>query len=75
METKAKWYEVVRAQHAIYTDPETGKIISRNLIMLQGCVYRTFEYPKDGIKAYLLKVGDKVQVEGNAHDGKIVMVR
>ena len=75
METNAKWYEVVRAQHAIYTDPETGKIISRNLLMLQGGVYRTFEYPKDGIKRYLLQVGDRVLIEGSAHDGNILMVR
>lgn len=75
MDTNAKWYEVVRAQHAIYTDPETGKIVSRNLLMLQGCIYRTFEYPKDGIKKYLLKAGDHVQIEGNPHDGKILMVR
>ncbi len=34
----AKWYEIVRAQPAIYTDPETGKIITRNLIMLEGGV-------------------------------------
>ncbi len=71
----AKWYEIVRAQPAIYTDPETGKIITRNLIMLEGGVYRTFEYPKDGIKRMLLKVGDKVKIEGTPQDGPIVLVR
>lgn len=75
METTAKWYKVVRAQFVIYTDPETGKNISRNLIMLEGSVYRSFEYPKDGIKLMLVKVGDSLQIEGSPHTGNILMAR
>ena len=70
-----KWYKVVRAQFVIYTDSETGKVISRNLVMLEGCVYRTFEYPQDGAKLMLLKVGDSVKIEGSPHSGKVVMIK
>ena len=70
-----RWYKVVRAQHAIYTDPETGIIVSRNIVMLFGGVYRTFEYPKDGARRYLLKVGDEIQIEGDPHSGDVVLFR
>ncbi len=75
METTAKWYKVVRAQFVIYTDPETGRIISRNLIMLEGSIHRIFEYPKDGERLMLLKVGDSVRIEGSPYSGEIVMTK
>lgn len=75
METTAKWYKVVRAQFVNYTDPESGKNISRNLVMLEGSVYRAFEYPKDSIQLMLVKVGDSLKIEGSPHTGNILMVR
>ena len=70
-----KWYRVLRAQHAIYTDPETGEIKSKNVVLLFGGVYRTFEYPQDGARRYLLKEGDEVLIEGSPHEGKIILFR
>ena len=76
MNKNQKWYKIVKAQHVIYTDPETGQIVSRNLVMIEGGIYRTFEYPKDGIKRYLLKAGDHVLIEGDdPHNAPVVLIR
>lgn len=74
-QNERKWYKVLRAQHAIYTDPETREIKSKNVVLLFGGVYRTFEYPQDGAQCYLLKEGDEVLIEGSPHEGKIILFR
>ena len=75
METTSRWYKITRAQFVIYTDPETGKIISRNLIMLEGGACRIFEYPQDGVQMMLLKTGDSLKIEGSSHSGPVIMVK
>ena len=75
METTSRWYKITRAQFVIYTDPETGKIISRNLIMLEGGACRIFEYPRDGVQMMLLKTGDSLKIEGSSHSGTVIMVK
>lgn len=75
METTSRWYKIIRAQFVIYTDPETGKIISRNLVMLEGGTCRIFEYPQNSIRKMLLKVGDSLKIAGNPHDGEIEMTK
>lgn len=74
-QNERKWYKVLRAQTAIYTDPETGKTVSKNVVLLFGGVYRTFEYPQDGARCYLLKEGDEVLIEGSPHERKIILFR
>ncbi len=69
------WYKVVRAHYAIYTDPVTGKNVSENVVMLFGGVYRTFGYPQDGVRNYLLKVGDEILIEGSPYDGNVLLYR
>lgn len=75
METTSRWYKITRAQFVIYTDPETGKIISRNLIMLEGGACRIFEYPRDGVQMMLLKTGDSLKIEGSSYSGPVVMFK
>ncbi len=75
METTGTWYKVTRAQFVVYTDPETGKIISRNLVMLEGGSCRVFQYPQDSPKMMLLKAGDSLKIEGSPRTGKIVMTK
>ncbi|MDO4184563.1 MAG: hypothetical protein Q4D11_04940 [Rhodospirillales bacterium] len=49
--------------------------MSKNVVLLFGGVYRTFEYPQDGARCYLLKEGDEVLIEGSPHEGKIILFR
>ena len=71
-EKEVKRYKVLSAEHAIYTDPETGKIISENVVVLSYGIYRTFRYPECGPRCYLLKEGDTIQIEGNPAEGKVL---
>ncbi len=75
METTDTWYKITRAQFLIYTDPETGRIISRNLVMMEGGVCRIFEYPQDTPQMMLLKVGDSLKIEGSPRTGRILMTK
>ncbi len=75
METNARWYKITRARFVIYTDPETGKIISRNLVMLEGGICRIFEYPQDDVRMMLLNVGDSLKIEGSPYAGSVEMVK
>ncbi len=75
METTSRWYKIIRAQFVIYTDPETGKIISRNLVMFEGGASRVFEYPQDSIRLMLLKVGDSLKIKGTPYEGEIEMTK
>lgn len=70
-----RWYTILKAEKVIFMDPETGTIRTQNLIMLETSIYRTIEYPRDGIKRMLLKVGDRVKFENdNTSIGKILLV-
>lgn len=75
METTSRWYKITRAQFVIYTDPENGKIISRNLVMLEGGACRIFEYPQDSAQMMLLKPGDSVKIENSPHTGQVLLVK
>ena len=61
----AKWYTVLNAEKAIFTDNE-GKTHTHNVVSIgMGCVI-TFKYPEDGAKSLLIKEGSKIRFnEGN----------
>lgn len=59
-----RWYPVISAQVAIYTD-EKGNHHTENIVSVGlGCIIK-FEYPKDGEKAMLIREGSKIRFNEN----------
>jgi hypothetical protein len=72
---EGKWYKVVKARKAIYTDPDTGKIVSANVVKFNSAETCIYEFPQCGIDKYLLEEGDVIQFDGNSPDGQIVRTK